>query len=110
MEQYEEEDPPEMQLLLEDVACEEEEACRSTPPGHTSIVCMTRKPPGWMTFGSISMSEQVCLHDQTVLICKADLHAQRCHAQNLKDSVCTKRRLRLFSHGSCCSRSGMLVC
>ena len=32
MEQCEGEDPPEMQLLLEDVACEEEEACKKVTP------------------------------------------------------------------------------
>ncbi len=33
-----------MQLLLEDVACKEEEGCRNTPLGHTSMFCMTGKP------------------------------------------------------------------
>jgi len=44
VENCEEEDPPEMQLLLEDVACKEEEGCRNTPLGHTSMFCMTGKP------------------------------------------------------------------
>lgn len=79
MTQCEDKDPPEMQLLLEDIACEEEEACRNTPPGHTSMFCMTRRPPGWTTFGSMSVSQLVglCMTKQYLnglFIRKACLH------------------------------------